>query len=77
MLDRNTLLGDAPEFLKSAAWLTRGWLLAERGSSEELERLLFAEPTTHEFSPVAKKAIGEWATIRSEALEGQRCRRTP
>ncbi|MEU8377529.1 DUF4304 domain-containing protein [Micromonospora sp. NPDC048894] len=63
-LDRDVLLGSPPDFLSSAAWMARGWVLAERGPSEELERLLFSEPTTGEFSSVARKAIWEWATSR-------------
>ncbi|WP_194821081.1 DUF4304 domain-containing protein [Micromonospora sp. S-DT3-3-22] len=72
-LDRAVLLGNPPEFLSSVAWMARGWVLAERGPSEELERLLFAKPTTGEFSSVARKAIWDWATSRrSRDREGQR-----
>ncbi|WP_239486426.1 DUF4304 domain-containing protein [Micromonospora humidisoli] len=71
--DRDVLLGDPPDFLSYAGWMARGWVLAERGPSEELEKLLFSEPTTGEFSSVARKAIWEWATNRgSRDREGSR-----
>lgn len=40
MLDRDTLFVDAAERFRGRAWQVRAWLLAEKGPSEELERLL-------------------------------------
>ncbi|MER7415796.1 hypothetical protein ABT346_03250 [Micromonospora peucetia] len=42
MLDRDALFVDAAELFRGRAWRVRAWLLAEKGPSEELERLLSA-----------------------------------
>ena len=42
MLDRDALFVDATDLFKVRAWTVRAWLLAEKGTSEELEHLLSA-----------------------------------
>ena len=43
LLDRDHLFAEAPQIFKARAWRVRAWLLADRGPSEELDRLLEEE----------------------------------
>lgn len=67
LLDREHLVevADRREFLGAGGWRVRAWLLAERGPSPELERLLFEEQPayTHQ-TPMIQ---GIWAHANSRA----------
>ncbi|MFC6018144.1 DUF4304 domain-containing protein [Plantactinospora solaniradicis] len=71
MLDRDTLFVDAAELFRGGAWRVRAWLLAEKGPSEELERLLSAG------EPAAVRMIRDYVANSYEPAPGELLRARP
>ncbi|WP_285550465.1 hypothetical protein [Actinoplanes regularis] len=66
LLDRTELLGRLPEiFGRGAAWRFHGWILAERGPSPDLERLLAEEVRANPISSEIADEIRGYAATKA------------
>lgn len=63
MLDRDWVFAEAPALFRGGAWRVRAWLLADRGPSAELERLLDEEGSRRNV-PEQLARIREYARTR-------------
>ncbi|WP_033667224.1 DUF4304 domain-containing protein [Salinispora fenicalii] len=71
LLDRDVVLNRTPDILGPGAWLTRAWILAGEGRTDELEHLLFVERPARTHDSVPIRTVWNYATGRAPET-GQR-----
>ncbi|WP_018831543.1 DUF4304 domain-containing protein [Salinispora tropica] len=65
LLDRDVVLNRTPDILGPGAWLTRAWILAGEGRTDELEHLLFVERPARTHNSVPVRTVWNYATGRA------------